>query len=99
MFFISAFEHLPKSTEDLRIGDCRAFGYFHEYEDAVQRLHENTCDMHECMYRYAVIEKVWPGIHPYVESRQFFKYDKELDGFFEIDEPETIKRLCNFALG
>lgn len=99
MFFITVFEKIPKSGGELDIGDHWIPGYFQEYGEAVQRLHENTYDMHECIYKYAVIEKIGTGIHPNVESRQFFKYDKERNGFFEVGEPKTIKRLCNFALG
>ena len=98
MFFITSFEHLP-DKKYLHTGDTRTFGYFDDREKAVRSLHENWCDMHECLYRYAVIEEIGQGIHPDVQSRTFFEYDKERNGFFEIEEPKEVKHVCNFALG
>lgn len=99
VFFITCIERLPDYNNCFIEGDVRTFGFFHEYKEAVQRLHENTCDMHENMYKYAVVEEVSPGIHPYSDNRQFFKYDESRDGFFEIEEPEEVKHLCNFSVG
>lgn len=98
MFFVTSFEHLP-DEKYLHVGDSRTFGYFDTYNVAVQSLHENWCDMHECLYGYAVIEKIGQGIHAIAGERQFFKYDREKDGFFEIDEPPEVKHLYNFAIG
>lgn len=99
MFFITAFERLPNSQRSLSVGSMSVFGYFEKYEDAVERLHNNTCDMHELLYDFAVVEEIPTGIHPDVQSRQFFAFDKARDGFFEIDEPKEVMGLCNFALG
>ena len=99
MFFITAFEKLP--DKNLDTGYTRCFGFYPEYEAAVKALHENRCDMHETCYGYAIIEKIAPGIHPncFYEERQFFKWDKNKEGFFEINEPKECKILCNFSLG
>jgi hypothetical protein len=55
--------------------------------------------MHETIYWYAVIEKIGEGIHPEVEKEYWFKYDKEQDGFFEIEKPKETRCVCNHALG
>lgn len=99
MYFITCFERLPPEGNCLDIGACRCFGYKETYEEAVEALHENSCDMFETIYMYAIIEKLGPYIHPFPEMKQYFKYDFERDGFFEIDEPESTKNLSNFSLG
>jgi hypothetical protein len=55
--------------------------------------------MHEGCYEYAVIEKIGCGICAISEKRQWFKWDKEKRGYFEIEEPECVKQLLNFAIG
>lgn len=99
MFFITAFEHLPVTGKPFNIGDARTFGYFSSFEEAAKRLHANACDMHETIYDFAVVEQIGFGIHPEVETRQFFQYDKKRDGYFEISEPDSVANVCNFALG
>ena len=82
-----------------RFSDSRCWGYYDNSKDCVWDLHCNHTDMAEYYYNYAVIEKINPGIAQYPTQRQFFKYDKERDGFFEIEEPEWASHLCNFSLG
>ena len=69
------------------------------YEWATTALHENRVDMHEGCYEYAVIEKIGYGISANVEERQWFKWDKEKSGYFEVEEPECVRHLTNFAIG
>ena len=66
----------------------------------VQALHENWTDMWETCYDYAVIEMYKEGISHYEHrSRQWFKFDQERKGYFEIEEPECVKHVGSFALG
>lgn len=100
MYFITVFEKVE--TSDVFFADfgCRrTWGYYPEYEMAAKALHENVTDMYEGCYKYAVIEKIDWGICAICEERQWFKWDKERNGYFEIDEPECVKQLCNFAIG
>ncbi len=100
MFFITCFSKLEKDKLGwLDMGSSRTFGFKSDFESAKTALNENICDMHEYLYLYAVVEEINEGIHPYVENRWFFKWDKEKDGFFEISEPEEFKHYCNIALG
>ena len=73
--------------------------FWAEYEMAVGALHENRTDMHETCYGYALIEEIGSGICAIVEKRQWFKWNKEKRGYFEIEEPECVKHLANFAIG
>lgn len=55
--------------------------------------------MHETIYHYAVVEKIDAGIHPIAEKRWFYKYDKEKNGFYPIEEPKEFEHYINIALG
>ena len=100
MWFITVMDKIEPSEAYLaEFGDQRTWGYYLEEEQAVRALHEKRTDMFEGCYMYAVLEKFGPGIVPHAEKRQFFKFDKERYGYFEIPEPECVKRICNFALG
>lgn len=104
MWFITTFERIKPNTEDEffnfpDFGHQRTWGYYSECEKAVQALHKNFTDMWECLYDYALIEEIDEGICAYAGNRQWFKWDNERKGYFEIEEPECVKNLCNFAIG
>ena len=80
-------------------GDIRCFGYEETLEAAERALNKNICDMHEYYYRYAVVEKIGPHIHPDVEEEYWFEWDNDKRGFFRIEKPEATYRSCNYALG
>ena len=100
MYFITVFDKVePSDIFFAEFGDKRTWGYYPEYEWAMNALHENRTDMHEGCYEYAVIENIGPGICAYAGERQWFKWNKDKRGYFEIDEPECVKHLVNFAIG
>ena len=89
MFFITCFSKIATDNLGwLDMGSVRTFGF-----------NTNSCDMWEYLYDYAVVEEMHPAIHPEVENRWFYKYDREKDGFFRMEEPEVFKHYCNIALG
>lgn len=101
MWFITVFNKIECDEHGwLDCGGQRTWGYYAERNTAVQALHENWTDMWEYCYNYAVIEQYEEGISGYViGSRQWFKWDDERAGYFEIDEPKEVKHYCSFALG
>lgn len=101
MWFITVFERVVETDKGWpKFGSQRTWGFYSERETAVQALHENWTDMWEYCYDYAVIEKFDEGISHYVfDNRQWFKFDGEREGYFEIEEPECVKHLGSFALG
>ena len=81
------------------LGSMRTFGFYYDLKDAREALNVNNCDMHEALYDYAIIEKMYPGIHPlcYDEGDfEWYKYDHERQGFFIDNE---LFSSGNFALG
>ena len=101
MWFITVFEKVESNCGGWpEFGCSRTWGFYEDRGTAVQALHENWIDMHETCYDYAVIEKYAEGISHYeFDSRQWFKFDQEREGYFESDEPECVKHWCGFALG
>ena len=80
-------------------GSRRTWGYYSDYDTALQALHENWTDMWEYVYDYAVLEETGEGICPIPKSIQWFKYDNERDGYFEIEMPNGESDLVSFVLG
>lgn len=101
MWFITVFQKIEQGPLGWpEFGAERTWGFYSDRETAVQALHENWTDMWEYLYGYAVIEQYSEGISLYeFGSRQWFKFDEERKGYFEIEEPECVKILCSFALG
>lgn len=108
IWFITVFEKVDtlkseKDGRDLGFGDTGArctWGFFYDKEKALEALENNSTDMWEYCYDYAVLEKYSPGIpgDGLVEPAQFFKYDREKDGYFMIPTPVEFKHMCNFAI-
>ena len=100
MYFITCFRKVTKDDLGwLDMGETRTFGYYDNFDDADKALKDNYCDMHETIYHYAVVEKIDAGIHHIAEKRWFYKYDKEKDGFYPIEEPKEFEHHINIALG
>lgn len=99
MYFITCMTRCEKVNGWFYGGTTRCFGYRETLEDAEEALNENMCDMHEYLYEYAVVEKLGPYIHPYVEEEYWFKWDEDRGGFFRIEKPEVTYNVCNHALG
>lgn len=100
MFFITCFEKCEKDGRGCFVtGDMRTFGYFDNLEACTQALNENVCDMHECLYEFAVIESIGQGIHSHAKEVAWFRWDDEKQGFFETKKPVCTRNYSNYALG
>ena len=99
IFLITCFTKCEKDQRGFFDGGCeRSFGFKYSFEDAKRALNENYCDMHETIYKFAVVEELGPYIHPTVEREVWFEYDFEKDGFFEIEKPQATYGFCNFGM-
>lgn len=99
-YFITVFEKLDIDEYGYPdTGSRRCWGFYCEKDTAFQALHENWTDMEETVYEYAVIEGYHEGISHYIFHRKFFKFDRERNGYFEIDEPEGYEYYCSFSIG
>ena len=77
----------------------RCFGYFSNFDDAEHCVKENRGDIYEQLYKYAIIEKVEEGLHPYAIERWLYKYIDDMDEYTPIDVPKCLEHIVNFAIG
>lgn len=80
-------------------GNTRIWGFWYDKEIALQALHENWTDMWEYTYNYAVLEEYQEGTIARFVSAQWFKFDRERDGYFEIEKPEWEDDSYGVAMG
>lgn len=81
-------------------GSTRSWGFTVDREKAVRALHENRTDMWEHVYEYAVLEGYDEGtVSDIVDEPQWFKFDREKDGYFEIDTPYGAPTAYGIVLG
>lgn len=99
-YFITVFEKLGLDENGFPDkGFSRCWGFYSDKDAAFQAVHENWTDMEETVYEYAVIEGYHEGISHYTFFRQFFKFDPDRNGYFEIDEPKGYEHFCSFSIG
>lgn len=99
-YFITVFERLE--IDDLGYPDTgcsRCWGFYADKDTAFKAVHENWSDMEETCYEFAVIEEYLEGISYYTGFRQFFRYNKDTDGYVEIDVPVGYEHFCAFSIG
>lgn len=102
MWFITVVEKLDADGYGDGLCDTglrRTWGFYSDVNRAISALHNNETDMHEYFYDYAIIEEYDEGICNDMSNYQWFKWDDERDGYFEIDEPSCVSRMCCFGIG
>ena len=93
MYFITTLE-----VEDEKIIASRCVGYFEEYADARKAVCENSCDICETIYNYAVIERLRSGLYPHDQKPHWFKYTGS-NSYEEIETPKFAEHLIGFGIG
>lgn len=96
MYFLTVIETDRNFNE---YSSSTVVGYFKTYEEVVEILHSNYCNINGACYTYVVVEQIYSGLYPSSEKTIFFKYDSEKNGYFEIEKPKVFDHLDNFALG
>lgn len=102
-WFITVFEGFKNQDTkyDIMPKNVRTWGFYTNKKDALEALYTNTTDMWETVYNYAILEPYLEGISGYNfnESRHFFKYNKEKNGYEEIEQPKWLAHIVGFAMG
>ena len=78
------------------LGSMATVGFYYSYEEAVEAMHSNACDIRECCYSYGLVKKIYPGLYTVAmtDDWTFFAWDSEKEGFFEKDAPESLSHSC-----
>ena len=82
--------------ENLTNYNNHTVAWFYDKKDAFKVLNQNSCDLNEHLYEYAVVEKLHEGIYPVDMKPQWFKWDEDKEKYFKIGTPESKKRICAF---
>ena len=94
IYTITMFENF-----DITKNYTRCVGFFLDLEEAKKAVKNNQCDINECCYNYAVIEKISEGIYSPNYDRWFYEYDLSNNQYVEMEEPEPFKGIYNFSIG
>lgn len=87
--------------------DHRCFGFSPTSNMAEDWVEANSCDMHECLYDFIVIEEMSHGIHCECTQIQWYTWDHDVeeysclvpDKWVKIESPDWAKGICNWGLG
>jgi len=105
---LSKEERKAKMTEYRNHGGARTFGWYHHLKDAKKAILENRGDIHECSYKYAIIERLSQGVHGgWMHGYEEYWYEwsgddwRETDsgGYHPIDKPELVKKVIGWSWG
>lgn len=70
IYVITTFEKVDRSAGYwIKYGSQRTVGYYFNYEDALEVLTNNICDLWETCYDYAALEALPEGLYPSAERR------------------------------
>ncbi len=75
------------------VEDESFYGLNGDLDEAIKFMNENQCDLHEGCFFAAFILLKFPGIYPFntPETRMFFRWNEEKQGFFQEEEPEAFR--------
>lgn len=104
IYTIMMMRRLEKNTKGGRkpiFGGTRIVGYYENYEDAYISVTGNSCDIHQGIYQYALIEEVKEGLlNPAKsEDRHWFEYSEKTDRYIEIKEPDFCNNFNGITIG
>jgi hypothetical protein len=78
----------------------RTIGYATSLDEAKKWVENNSGDMHEDCYKFAVIEDIAPGIYSSTESTStWYKWSNSQDKYLPIDKPAQVRDFVSFTLG
>ena len=86
-----------KTPYDYNLGSTRSVGWRPTLEMAVETVEKNMCDIWEYCYDYACIEEIGCELYPFHKERRYYKYNRTIDSYEEIDEPFCLKGYCNIG--
>lgn len=71
-------------------------GFYYDFQDALDVVYENLCDIHETVYDAAFIICRFPGLYDCASSngRLYFVWDGAKGGYKLTEEPEIFKHIA-----
>lgn len=103
---VTTFERITKLDQDEKgifilpypdFGDIHCAGYYNSVEDAMKYMEENSELLYNGSNNYCIIEEYEEGLYKQSTNRYLFKWFG--NGYQQIDEPLSINKVTNFAMG
>lgn len=94
-YFITGHTNLELSNPDEILS--RTYGYYRSLEKAIDTVTHNYLDIREDVYNYVTIDEVCEGIYQGSNKTMFFKWNKELNKYVEVEEPSGGLKLNNMS--
>ena len=92
IFTISVMEKIkPGIGDTTEYGHKSNIGWYFKKEDAILAVEQNTADIYEGAYNFAIIEEYEQGLYPIRISVQFFKSNPEINKYEKTEEPDCMK--------
>ncbi len=100
IFAVTVFEKCePNDKWFADIGCTRSPCFRYTFKDAEEVVKNNMCDIWETCYNYAVIHEIGPELYPHYHSKTYYKYNREINGYEPIEEPECLKHMDFCGIG
>ena len=100
IFVVTVFEKCePDEYNFANIGCSRSPCFRFTFESAEEVVKTNMCDIWEYCYDYAVIHEIGAELYPYRYMRKFYKYNRDVNGYEPIEEPECLKHIDFCGIG
>ena len=77
----------------------RCFGWFSNPKKAKEAVERNGCDIHECLYMFAVVERFEDGLYSISRVTWWYKWNEKLKCYEPIEKPEEVSNRINFGIG
>ena len=78
-------------------GCSQVVGWYSKFDRAYLSVSRNSCDINETCYKYAIIEECEEGLYNPSFKRWWFEYNSKENRYFEIDEPDFMKKIHGFT--
>lgn len=103
IYTVTVFQKISPNQLDLYqivdLGDRRCVGWYDNIDEAKNAVINNFSDMHEDMYKFAIIEEVTQGIKIPDVSRVVFAWNANTNEYEEINLPKELEDLCSLGIG
>ena len=96
-WFITVFDKIePSDVFYVDFGDSRCWGFYSNRDSALKTLHNNSTDLFEGCYHFAVLEEYYEGIsNENMAGRQFFEYDKDKHLYYRYQYGDVMTDAMN----
>lgn len=103
---VTTFEKITKIERDSKgiyilpfpeFGKIHCAGYYTSVEDAINFMNANSEILHDTTNDYCIIEEYDEGLFSTTKNRYLYKWNN--NRFEQIDEPISLNKVTNFAMG